>query len=144
MVGGMPVRGDGGARGDLAVGKAPAGLGVIVRGVGQAHATVALRRDQHQLLVGASFSADERLVDLHERAHRLAVGARKRRAQLVQPGPGCLVGAEPHDPHQVHGRDARAARADLEDRPEPHFQRLVGLLQQRAGGERRLVAPSTT
>src|ERR1700704_6822288 len=57
----------------------------------------------------------------------------------MQPGPRRLVGAEAHDALQVLGRDAGAARGDLEDRAEPHLERLVGLLQQRAGRQARLV-----
>jgi hypothetical protein len=41
---------------------------------------------------------------------------------------------------QVHRRDARASRTDLEYRPEPHLKRLVRSLQQRARRQTRLVA----
>ena len=77
---------------------------------------------------------------LHERADRLTVRAHHRRAQLVQPGPGGLVGAEAHDALQVLARDARAARRDLEDRAERHLQGLARFLQHRPRREARLMA----
>src|SRR5262249_54765927 len=42
--------------------------------------------------------------------------------------------------HQILARNAGAACRDLEDRAEPHLERLAGLLQERAGREARLMA----
>src|SRR6185503_8545645 len=70
---------------------------------------------------------------------RLTIGTHQRRSELVQPAPRRLVGAEAQDALQFLGRDAVAPRGDLEHRPEPHLERLPGLLQQRARRQARLV-----
>ena len=140
VVAGVAVRHDAGVGRDLSVGEAFQRGRVIVLDVGEAHPSARLRGDQNQLLVRAAFSPDERLVDLHERAERLAVGANHRGAQLMQPRPRRAVGAEAEDALEIFGGDAGAAGADLEDRAEPDSERLVRFLQQRAGGQARLMA----
>jgi len=134
----MCVGGDLGGREDLHRAR------IIVSGVSEAHAPVGLGRHQNELLVRAALSPDERLVHLHERAERLAVGAHHRRTQLVQPCPRRLVGAKAHDPLQVLGRDAVAAGADLENRAKPYLEGLPRLLQQRARRQARLMAAVRT
>jgi hypothetical protein len=80
--------------GDLAVCEALDRALVIVVGVGETDSSVGLGGHQNQLLVRATLAADEGLVDLHERAERLAVRAHHCRAQLMQPRPRRLVGAD--------------------------------------------------
>src|SRR5215216_5063221 len=53
----------------------------------------------------------------------VAVGADHGAAQLVHPGPGSLVGAEPEHPLQPLRGDAVLLRGDEPDRREPRRQR---------------------
>src|SRR5215468_809458 len=140
VVAGVPVGHDAGVVCDLTVGEALDGARIIVLDVSEAHPSVRLGGHQNELLVRPALAADERLVDLNERAERLTVRAHHRGAQLVQPTPRRLVGAEAHDALQILTRNAGAACRDLEDRAEPHLERLAGLLQERAGREARLMA----
>ena len=73
VVASVPVRCDVGVGRHLAVSEALHGVLVIVFDVGEAHSSVCLGGHQNQLLVRSALSPDERLVDLHERAERIAV-----------------------------------------------------------------------
>ena len=69
VVAGQPVRHHACVGRDLAVGEALERGLIVGLGVGEAHAPVGLRRHQHQFLVRAAFSPDQRLVHLHERCY---------------------------------------------------------------------------
>ncbi len=84
---------------------------------------------------------DERLVDLdgHVGAtEAVAVGADHGPAQLVQPRPRRLVGAEPQVLLQARRRDAVPGRGDQPHRGQPRRQRRPRPVEDRARGHRGL------
>src|SRR3954462_12031157 len=85
-------------------------------------------------------AADQGLVGLHAPAERLAISRHHGAADLVQPSPGGPVAAEPHLPLQLHGGDAALAGGDEVDGEEPACQAGLGLLEDRPGQERVLLA----
>src|SRR5215475_9844138 len=126
----------------LSVGEALQRALIVVFCLRQAHPRQPRRPLEPALL--RALLPHERRVDLHERAEWFALRAHQSRAQLVQPTPRRPVGAEAQDALQIHRRDARAARADLEYRPEPHLQRFARLLKHRARRQARLVTTVRT
>src|SRR3954468_18615499 len=85
-------------------------------------------------------AADQGLVGLHAPAERLAISRHHGAADLVQPSPGGPVAADPHLPLRLHGGDAALARGDEIDGEEPACQAGLGLLEDRPGQERVLLA----
>src|SRR5690606_23917617 len=78
------------------------------------------------------------LVDLHHAAEPLASRPHHRPPQLVQPSPSRLIAAEAE--HALQPERARSVllRSDVPHRAEPQPQRLTRVLEDRAGGHRRL------
>ena len=65
-----------------------------------------------------------------------------RSAQLVEPGPSCLIAAQSEHPLQTQGANAVLLAGDEPHSQEPHPQRLACVLEHCAGRQRR--APTTT
>ena len=61
-----------------------------------------------------------------------------RPPQLVQPRPGRLVAAQPENALQTQRAGPVLLRGHVPDRPEPQPQRFARVLEDRAGGHRRL------
>ena len=85
-------------------------------------------------------TADQRLVGLDPGGQRLALRPDHRLADLVQPAPGGLIAGKTHLPLQLHGRDAALGGGHQPDRQEPARQAGLGLLEDRPGQERMLLA----
>ena len=85
-------------------------------------------------------AADIGLVGLDPRGQRRPLRADHGAADLVQPAPGGLVAAEAHLALQLHRRDAALARGHQVDRQEPLREPGLGLLEDRAGENRMLLA----
>src|SRR3954452_10624037 len=85
-------------------------------------------------------AADVGLVGLDAPGQGLALGPDHGLAELVQPGPGGLVAARAQLPLELGGGDPALAGGHQVDRQEPLGQARLGLLEDRAGQERVLLA----
>src|SRR5205807_9536721 len=85
-------------------------------------------------------AADVGLVGLDALGQGLTIRADHGLAELVQPGPGGLVAAQAQLPLQLGGGDPALAGRHQVDRQEPLGQACLGLLEDRAGQERVLLA----
>ena len=74
----------------------------------------------------------------------IAAGANHCPAQLVQPGPGRLVAAQPQHTLQTERADAVLLAGDEPHRKEPRPQWFAGVLEDRAGRQRHLSATGPT
>ena len=82
-------------------------------------------------------AADVGFVDLDRAAECVATRPNHGAAQLVQPGPGRLVAAEPEHPLQPERADAVLLAGNEPHGHEPGSERLARALENGAGGERR-------
>jgi hypothetical protein len=93
------------------------------------------------LFPGAS-PAQEALVEFYDDAsigpEQLAVGTDHGPSELVQPGPGGLIGTEPQGVLEALSRDAVLVRRDEPHRGEPRRGRGVGPVEDRPGRDRGL------
>ena len=87
-------------------------------------------------------ATDVGFIDLDAAGEAIAARPDHRPTQLVEPGPGRLVAAQPEHPLQAQGADAVLLAGDEPHRQEPHPQRLACVLKHRAGRQR--CAPTTT
>jgi hypothetical protein len=130
VVGGMVIAGYVRIGCQRGIGKRLQSLRAICQRVREANSSFGFGGDEHHRLSRA-FAADESLIDFNVSRERLAVRPDQRGADLVQPRPGRFVGAKPHDPLQVLGRDTVAPQRHFEHGAEPDLERLAGLFEQR-------------
>ena len=83
-------------------------------------------------------------VNLDLSMEAIAAGANHCPAQLVQPGPGRLVAAQPQHTLQTERADAVLLAGDEPHRKEPRPQWFAGVLEDRAGRQRHLSATGPT
>ena len=89
----------------------------------------------------ASFgAADVDLIHLNLLLQSFAVGPYHRPPQLVEHGPGRLVGVQAELPLQLQCRETRCVRGDQVRRPEPEGERHSGSVQNRWSHNRGLIA----
>ena len=89
----------------------------------------------------ASFgAADVDLIHLNLLLQSFAVGPYHRPPQLVEHGPGRLVGVQAELPLQLQCRETRCVRGDQVRRPEPEGERHSGSVQNRSSRDRGLIA----
>ena len=106
------------------------------------------RAGHHRLARGAAAglaglgAADQGLVGLDPVAERLAARHDHGTTDLVQPRPSRPIAAEAHLPLELHGRDPALARGHQIDGEKPARQAGLGLLEDRAGEDRVLLAAS--
>ena len=77
-------------------------------------------------------------IDFHYATQPLPPRTYHRPPQLVQPRPGRLVAAQPENALQTQRAGPVLLRGHVPDRPEPQPQRFARVLEDRAGGHRRL------
>jgi hypothetical protein len=92
--------------------------------------------------LATALPAQVKLIDLHMPAELLAPPADRAAAQLLQPPPGGLVASQPEQVLQVDGVDPGLASGELPQGFELVAQRLLGAVQDRAGGDRLMVFTS--
>ena len=85
-------------------------------------------------------SAEIRLVGLDASVEQLAWTAMQGGSDLVQQEPGRAVAAQPRVALELKSRDALLVAADEEDREEPNAEGNPGVVEDRPGRERGLVA----
>ena len=78
-------------------------------------------------------STEVRLVDFHLARQPIASRSHHRAAQLVEPGPGCFVAAQPQDFLQPPSARPRPLTGHPPHRSEPRPQRRPRILENRAG-----------
>ena len=108
--------------------------------------------DEHLALMAAPAAAGQRivlaaaddlgLVDLDQPGQGAAVAGDHAAAQLGAQQPGRLVGAEAELALQLQRRDAVGMGGHQIGGPEPDGQRQLGVVHDRAGGHRGLLAAS--
>jgi hypothetical protein len=106
--------------------------------------------DQHLALVAAATAAGERivltsagnfgLVNLDQAGEWGAAGRGHAAAQLAAQEPGAAIRAQAELVLQLQGRDAVGMGRHQISRPEPDRQRQLGMVHDRPGGHRGLLA----
>src|SRR5712692_3839179 len=98
-----------------------------------------LRSDSHQGLLAdvatpttGLDAAHERFVHFHRAGQAVPAGAHHGAAQLVEPGPGGAVAAEPQDTLQAQRAGPGLLADHPPDRAEPQRQRRAGVLEDRS------------
>jgi hypothetical protein len=79
-------------------------------------------------------------VDLHQPDQPGSGAVAKRRTQLVEHRPGCLVAADPRIALELKGGDAFLVSRDEEDGPEPGEQGRARAMEYGPGRHRALIA----
>jgi hypothetical protein len=92
--------------------------------------------------LATALPAQVKLIDFNMAREPLASLADRATAQLLQPTPGGLVASQPEQVLQVDGVDPGLAGGEPPQGLEPVPQRLLGAVQDRAGGDRLVVFAS--